>query len=135
MLTDFFFKFFLLFLPFFDFDFGNIVCFILSSSCGYYAASSVSVSAATRLAYVICILIRTLMSPFCLTYTICFQLLCVVSSVFFCLFSSWGNLPLQGYWSLSCDHGLHCSYELHVRNNNTNNNNLGGASACRRPDL
>ena len=30
----------------------------------------------------------------------------------FYLFSSWGNLPLQSYWSLSCDHGLHCSDEL-----------------------
>ena len=43
-------SFFLLFLPFFDFDL-DIVCFILSFSCGYYAVSSVSVSAATRLAY------------------------------------------------------------------------------------
>ena len=40
---------FLLF-PFFDFDL-DIVCFILSFSCGYYAVSSVSVSAATGLAY------------------------------------------------------------------------------------
>ena len=44
-----FFLFFFPFLPFFDFDL-NIVCFILSFSCGYYAVSSVSVSAATRLA-------------------------------------------------------------------------------------
>ena len=36
--------------PFFDFDL-DIVCFILSFSCGYYAVSSVSVSAATRSAY------------------------------------------------------------------------------------
>ena len=42
--------FFLLFLPFFDFDLV-IVCFILSFFRGYYAVSSVSVSAATRLAY------------------------------------------------------------------------------------
>ena len=47
---------FLLFLPFcdslyfFDFDL-DIVCFNLSFSCAYYAVSSVSVSAATRLAY------------------------------------------------------------------------------------
>ena len=41
--------FFLLFLPFFDFDFPALV-FMLSFSCGYYAVSSVSVSAATRLA-------------------------------------------------------------------------------------
>ena len=39
-----------LFLPFFYFDLDS-VCFILSFSCGYYAVSSVSVSAATRLAY------------------------------------------------------------------------------------
>ena len=36
--------------PFFDFDL-DIVCFVLSFSCGYYAVSSVLVSAATRLAY------------------------------------------------------------------------------------
>ena len=53
--------------------------FILSFSCGYYAVSSVSVSAATRLAYDIyfevCILIRTLIAPFyfCLRCTICFS--------------------------------------------------------------
>ena len=42
--------FFLLFLLIvFGFDLG-IVCFILSFSCGSYAVSSVSVSAATRLA-------------------------------------------------------------------------------------
>ena len=41
-----------------------------------------------------------------------FQLFCVLSSTVFFLFSSWGNLPLQSYWSLSCDHGLHCSHEL-----------------------
>ena len=23
------------------------------------------------------------------------------------MYSSWSNLPLQSYWSLSCDHGLH----------------------------
>ena len=37
-------------LPGFDFDL-DIVCFIPSFSCGYYAVSSVSVSAATPLAY------------------------------------------------------------------------------------
>ena len=36
--------------PLFDFDL-DIVCFILSFSCGYYAVPSVSVSAATRFAY------------------------------------------------------------------------------------
>ena len=50
------------FLDFFDFDL-DIVCFILSFSCGYHAVSLVSVSAATRLAYsyyiYICISIRT----------------------------------------------------------------------------
>ena len=37
-------------LPFFNIDL-DVVCFILSFSCGYDAASSVSVSVATRLAY------------------------------------------------------------------------------------
>ena len=41
---------FLIFFPFFDFDL-DIVYVTLSFSCGYYAVSSVSVSAATRLAY------------------------------------------------------------------------------------
>ena len=41
---------FILFLAFFDFDL-DMVCFILSFSCEYYAVSSVSISAATRLAY------------------------------------------------------------------------------------
>ena len=63
----------------------------------------------------ICIPIRThadLTFYFCLRYTICFSyVLCVLSSVFY-LFCSSGNLPLQSYWSLSCDHGLHCSDEL-----------------------
>ena len=38
----------------------------------------------------------------------------VIVCIIFCfyLFSSWGNLPLQSYWSLFCDHGLHCCDEL-----------------------
>ena len=32
--------------------------------------------------------------------------------LFFICFSSWGNIPLQSYWSLPCDHGLHCTDEL-----------------------
>ena len=46
-----------------------------------------------------------------------FQLLCVLSSDFIC-FLPGGNLPLQSYWSLSCDHGLHCIDELMQENNN-----------------
>ena len=42
-------NFFLLFLPFFDFDLD--IVFIPSFSCGYYGVSSASVSAAIRLAY------------------------------------------------------------------------------------
>ena len=97
MLTYFIFLLFLSF-DFFDFD-SDIVCFILSS-CGYYAVSSVSVSATTRLAYDMYVFwyVRTLISPFyfCLRYTRLFQIWRVFSSVFFC-FSSWGNLPLQSY--------------------------------------
>ena len=48
-----------------------------------------------------------------------FQLLRVSSSV--SLFSSWGNRPLNSYWSLSCDHVLHCSDELMWEKNNNNN--------------
>ena len=77
---------FLLLLPFFDFDL-DIVCFVLCFSCGYYAVSSVSVSAATRLAYyimrILIFFIRTLISPFCifcLRCTICFiiVILCII---------------------------------------------------------
>ena len=39
-----------LFLPFFDFEL-DMAGFILSFSCGYYAVSSVSISAATRFAH------------------------------------------------------------------------------------
>ena len=61
--------------------------FVLPFSCGYYTVSSVSVSAATRLAYHIYMCVswyeRTLISPFyCLRYTICFSY-CVLSSVLF----------------------------------------------------
>ena len=41
---------FLVFRLFSEFDL-DVVCFILSFSCGYYAVSSVPVSAGTRLAY------------------------------------------------------------------------------------
>ena len=75
---------FLLFLPFFDFDL-DIVSFILSFSCGYYAISSVSVSAATRLAYDMrYILIPTyadLNSLFLSEVYDLFQLLCILTSV------------------------------------------------------
>ena len=64
--------FFLPFLPFFDFDL-DIVCFILSFS--YYAVSSVSVSAATRLVYNMYLpaYVRDVTFLFCLRYTICFS--------------------------------------------------------------
>ena len=58
--------------------------------------------------------VRTLISPFyfCFRYTICFSY-CIPGIIFcFYLFSSWGNFSLQICWSLSCDHGLHCSHEL-----------------------
>ena len=80
--------FFLLFFPFFDFDLD--IVFILSFSCGYDAVSSVSVSAATRLAY-------DILSIFILTRTCAylaflflsevydsFQVLCVLCCVFIC---------------------------------------------------
>ena len=45
----------------------------------------------------------------------------------FYLFSLCGKFPLQSYWSLSCDHGLHCRDELieNNKNNKNNNNNFG----------
>ena len=46
---------------------------------------------------------------FCLKYMICFSY-CVYRLS--CVFFLWGNLPLQSYCSLSCDHGLHCSDEI-----------------------
>ena len=63
--------------PFFDlFDFDlDIVCFILSFSCGYYAVSSVSVSAETRWACDMYLDTYVRTSPFycCLRYAICFS--------------------------------------------------------------
>ena len=61
----------------------------------------------------ICILIRTYAGLTILFLSDVYDLfqLFVLSS-FFVLFSSWGNLPLQRFWSLSHDHGLQCSDEL-----------------------
>ena len=95
--------------------------FVSSSlfSCRYYDVASVSV--ATRLAYVWYVsdtCIRTLISPFyfCLRYRYTICKLCVRTYRFYSVFirfpPQWGNLPLQSYWSLSCDHALHCSDEL-----------------------
>ena len=72
--------------PFFDLDLG-IVCFILSFSCGYHAVSSVSVSAATRLAYDMYLdtYVRcSHLSIFLFEVYDLFQLSCVSSSVFIC---------------------------------------------------
>ena len=69
--------------------------FILSFSCGYYAVSSVSVSAGTRLAYVRvwyvwCILIRTyadLTFFFCLRYQVPgIRFVSVIVCIIFCFF-------------------------------------------------
>ena len=54
------------------------------------------------------------------TYILTVRFVLVIVCIILCmhyplyLFSSWGdgNFPLQSYWSLSCDHGLHCSHEL-----------------------
>ena len=68
----------------------SIACFILSFSCRYNAVSSVSVSAATRLAYDTCLdmyyAYADLTFFFVLRYDLV-QLLCVLASVFY-LFSS-----------------------------------------------
>ena len=112
--VDFFLS-FLIFLPFFDFDL-DIVCFILPFSCGYYAVSSVSVSAATRLAYYMYLGTYVRWSHlfiFWLRYTICFSY-CVYYLRFFICFSSGGNIPHRSYWSLPCDHGLHCNCLLYT---------------------
>ena len=102
----------LLFLPFFDFD-SDIVCFILSFSCGNYAVASVSVCAATRLAYDLYLNTYVRWSHLSI-FVWAIRFVPVIACIILCdyLFSSWGNLPLQSYWSLSCDHGLHCSDEL-----------------------
>ena len=57
--------------------------------------------------------VRALISPFCFSSEVydLLQLLGLLSTVLF-VFLPWGNLPLQSYWSTSCDHGLHCSDEL-----------------------
>ena len=60
-----------------------------------------------------CILIRTyadLTFLFLSEVYDVFQLLCLIFC--FYLFSTWDNLPLQSYWRLCCDHGLHCSHEF-----------------------
>ena len=51
---------------------------------------------------------------FCLRYSIRFVSLIVCTYYLFFLFVFPPEviLPLQSYWSLSCDHGLHCGHEL-----------------------
>ena len=105
--------FFLLFLPFFRFRLGH--CWFHPVFFLWVLVCCLLVSAATRLAIIyemyLDTYVRTLISPFycCLRYTICFSY--GVYYLLFCIcFSSWGNLPLQSYWSLSCEHGLHCSH-------------------------
>ena len=84
--------------------------FILSC-CGYYAVSPALVSSATRLAYSCDIYmyldtyVRWSHLYIFVWWTRFVSVVCNISC--FYLFSSWGNFPLQSYWSLSCDHGLH----------------------------
>ena len=99
---------------YFRFRFGHR-CFILSVSCGYYCMLSPLFRFQLRLVWhMICILIRTHAEShlhiFGLSYTIYFSY-CVILFAFH-LFSSWVNLPLQTYWSLSCNLWLHRSDEL-----------------------
>ena len=103
----------------------DIVCFTLSSCVSLWvlAVSSVSVSAATRLAHDMYLDAYVRWSQLLIfvwgTVSDLFQLLCILSSVFSDFFS-WGNILLQSYWSLSCDHGLHCRDEFmweQARNN------------------
>ena len=101
-------------LPFFDFDL-DIVCFILSFSCGYYAVSSVSVSAATRLAYDMYLDTYVCWSqPFYFivwgTRFFFSVIVCFISC--FYLFSSWGDLPHQIYLEPVLGPRLHCNDEF-----------------------
>ena len=100
---------FFLFLAFFYFDldvdvfhpvfFLWVLCCLLSFCC-----DSLSVR-------IMCIwYVRTLISLFFFVWRVRF--VWVIACIIFCFFSSWGNLPLQNYWRLSCDHGLHCGDEL-----------------------
>ena len=108
--------FFLLVLPFFDFDL-DIVCFhpvfflwvLLCCLLGFgFCCDSFII-----LYIYVCILIRTY-ADCTLFFVWCIRFVSVIVCIIFCfyLFSSFGNFPLQSYWRLSCDHGLHCSDEL-----------------------
>ena len=103
---------------------------VLSFSCGYcYVVSSVSVSAATRWAYVrrICMTYNMYLGTYVRWFHLLifvwgtvydlFQLLCIIfclMCIIFCLicFPPEVDLSLHGgigYWSLSCNHGPDCS--------------------------
>ena len=80
-----------------------------------------------------CILVRTYadLTFFVLVWGIRLVsvIVCIIFRVY--LFSSWGNLPLQSYWSLSCDHGLHrwanvrtIQYATAVKNAGVKNSSL-----------
>ena len=87
--------------------------FFVGTTC---ADSSVSMSVETRLAYLLSIWYEcALISPFrfCI-FVWGIRLVSVIVCIAFSMYlsSSWGNIPLQRFWSLSCDRGLHCSDEL-----------------------
>ena len=86
----------------------RVVLLILSIFSGWYVVLSVSVATCTAYRiYLIRIYARE--PPFS-----CFCLKCrfapVIVCTTFCLFYIFTEvfLPLESYWSLSCDHGRHC---------------------------
>ena len=91
--------FFLLFL--FRFRFGHRLCHPVFFLVGTYAVSSVLVSAATRLAndkYLDTYVRWSHLFVFVWGTRFVSFIVCITFR-FFIFFSSWGNLPLQSYWS------------------------------------
>ena len=100
--------FFLLYLPFFDFDFGHR----LFSSClflvGTMLVSSVSVSVATRLACNIHMYLDTYVRWSHLLILVWgIRFVSVIVCIIFCFYL----FPLEVIFR-SCDHKLHCSHDL-----------------------
>ena len=90
---------------------------MLSCSCGYYAVFSISV--ATYLYSVPHVPDTYVRGPhflFSSEVCVCFS----YHVYYYLLFFPRDTLPLQSYWSLSCDHGLNCVVAMSECDNNNN---------------
>ena len=97
---------------------------LLFSSCLFFLGSMWSSRFLWRLvqrtACIWYVRARTSLFIFSLRFLLVLQLSCVL--LLACFLSPRYFPPLQNYWTLSCDHGLHCIVAMSERENNNHNN-------------